>query len=110
MSSGLRPPAEVDIVAGLVRRLLAAQFPQWAGLPAREVPSAGWDNVIYRLGADLAVRLPRRLIGAEQVSKQHHWLPVLAGRLPLAIPVVAGQGAPLPGLSLAVEPHVLAAR
>lgn len=95
MSSGLgRPPAEVAIDAGLVRRLLAAQFPQWAGLPVRAVPGAGWDNVIYRLGGDLAVRLPRRLIGAEQVSKQHRWLPVLAGRLPLAIPVVAGQGVP----------------
>ena len=95
MPSGLgRPPAEVDIDAGLVRRLLAAQFPHWAGLPVRAMPGAGWDNVIYRLGADLAVRLPRRLIGAEQVSKQHRWLPVLAGRLPLAIPVVAGQGVP----------------
>ena len=89
-----RPPAEVEIDAGLVRRLLAAQFPQWADLPVRAVPSAGWDNVIYRLGADLAVRLPRRLIGAEQVSKQHRWLPALAGRLPLAIPVVTGQGVP----------------
>jgi aminoglycoside phosphotransferase (APT) family kinase protein len=95
MLSGLgRPPAEVEIDAGLVRRLLAAQFPHWADLPVRAVPSAGWDNVIYRLGADLAVRLPRRLIGARQVSKQHRWLPILAGRLPLAISVVAGQGVP----------------
>jgi aminoglycoside phosphotransferase (APT) family kinase protein len=95
MLSGLgRPPAEVQIDAGLVRRLLAAQFPQWADLPVRAVPGIGWDNVIYRLGADLAVRLPRRLIGAEQVSKQHRWLPALAGRLPLAIPVMAGQGVP----------------
>jgi aminoglycoside phosphotransferase (APT) family kinase protein len=95
VSSGLgRPPAEVEIDAGLVRRLLAAQFPRWAGLPVREVPGAGWDNVIYRLGADLAVRLPRRLIGAEQVGKQHRWLPALAGRLPLAIPVLAGRGVP----------------
>jgi aminoglycoside phosphotransferase (APT) family kinase protein len=91
MSSGLgRPPAEVEIDTGLVRRLLAAQVPQWTDLPVRAVPGAGWDNVIYRLGADLAVRLPRRLIGAEQVARQHRWLPALAGRLPLAIPVVAG--------------------
>jgi aminoglycoside phosphotransferase (APT) family kinase protein len=94
LSGSGRPPAEVEINARLVRRLLAAQFPQWAGMPVRAVPRVGWDNVIYRLGADLAVRLPRRLIGAEQVSKQHRWLPVLAGRLPLAIPVVAGQGVP----------------
>jgi aminoglycoside phosphotransferase (APT) family kinase protein len=89
-----RPPAEVEIDVGLVRRLLAAQFPHWADLPIRAVPSAGWDNEIYRLGADLAVRLPRRLIGAEQVTRQHRWLPALAGRLPLAIPAVAGQGVP----------------
>lgn len=89
MSSRLgRPPAEVKVDAGLVRRLLAAQFPQWADLPVQAVPGAGRDNVIYRLGGDLAVRLPRRLIGAEQVAGQHRWLPVLAGRLPLAIPVV----------------------
>jgi aminoglycoside phosphotransferase (APT) family kinase protein len=89
-----RPPAEVEIDAGLVRRLLAAQFPQWADLPVRAELSAGWDNVIYRLGADLAVRLPGRLIGAEQVARQHRWLPALAGRLPLAIPVVVGQDVP----------------
>src|SRR5215469_4343576 len=89
-----RPPAEVEIDAGLVRRLLAAQFPHWADLPLRAEPSAGWDNEIYRLGTGLAVRLPRRLIGAEQVTRQHRWLPVLAGRLPLAIPAVAGQGVP----------------
>jgi aminoglycoside phosphotransferase (APT) family kinase protein len=95
MLSGLgRPPAEVEIDTGLVRRLLAAQFPKWADLPVRAVPSAGWDNVIFRLGADLAVRLPRRLIGAGQVARQHRWLPVLAGRLPLAIPAVAGMGVP----------------
>ncbi len=89
-----RPPAEVETDVGLVGRLLAAQFPQWADLPLRAVPSAGWDNKIYRLGADLAVRLPRRLIGAEQVTRRHLWLPALAGRLPLAIPAVAGLGMP----------------
>jgi aminoglycoside phosphotransferase (APT) family kinase protein len=55
MSSG-RPPAEVDVDIRLVRRLLGAQFPQWAGLPLTPAGPAGWDNVIYRLGADLAVR------------------------------------------------------
>ncbi len=89
-----RPPAEAEIDDELVWRLLAAQFPQWAGLPVRAVPSAGWDNVIYRLGTDLAVRLPRREIGARQVGKEHRWLPALAGRLPLAIPAVVGQGMP----------------
>ena len=50
---------EVETDAALVRQLLAAQFPQWAGLPVLPVPSAGTDNALYRLGDDLAVRLPR---------------------------------------------------
>jgi aminoglycoside phosphotransferase (APT) family kinase protein len=49
---------EVATDAALVRRLLAAQFPDWADLPIERVPSAGTDNAIYRLGSDMAVRLP----------------------------------------------------
>lgn len=94
LSGSGRPPAEVRIDTGLARRLVAGQFPQWAGLPVQAIPDSGRDNVIYRLGADMAVRLPRRLIGADQVSKLHRWLPVLTGRLPLAAPAVVGQGVP----------------
>ena len=38
---------EVETDAALVRQLLAAQFPQWAGLPVLPVPSAGTDNALY---------------------------------------------------------------
>ena len=96
-----RPPAEAEINDRLVRRLLAEQFPQWAGLRLRAVAGAGWDHEIYRLGTDLAVRLPRREIGARQVGKEHRWLPALAGRLPLTIPAVVGQWALLHGLRCA---------
>lgn len=89
-----RPAAEVRIDVALVHRLLESQFPHWSGLSLTEVESPGWDNAIYRLGADLAVRLPRRAIGAGQVSKEHEWLPVLGPRLPLAIPVPVGKGMP----------------
>ncbi|MFD3700301.1 phosphotransferase [Streptomyces sp. NPDC058646] len=50
---------EADIDEGLVGRLVAAQFPARAGLPVAKVRSAGTDNAVYRLGEDLAVRLPR---------------------------------------------------
>jgi aminoglycoside phosphotransferase (APT) family kinase protein len=50
--------------------------------------------MIYRLGADLAVRLPRRRFGADQTEKEHHWLPVLGPQLPLAVPVPVGEGMP----------------
>jgi aminoglycoside phosphotransferase (APT) family kinase protein len=89
-----RPPAEVQIDVALARRLLAAQFPQWAGLAVRPVESAGWDNTIYRLGPDVAVRLPRRRVGAGQVEKEHRWLPVLGRNLPLAVPMPVGKGRP----------------
>lgn len=32
------------ITPALVSRLVAAQFPQWAGLPVRPVELDGWDN------------------------------------------------------------------
>lgn len=49
---------EVPTDAGLVRRLLGAQFPQWADLPIERFNSSGTTNAIYRLGEDMAVRLP----------------------------------------------------
>jgi aminoglycoside phosphotransferase (APT) family kinase protein len=91
---GTRPPAEVPIDVSLVRRLLESQFPQWSGLAVRPVESAGWDSEIYRLGTDLAVRLPRRRIGADQTEKEHRWLPVLGLQVPVAVPVPVGKGVP----------------
>ena len=85
---------EIDIDVTLVRRLLAAQFPRWANLPLMPVPSAGTDNAIYRLGDDLAVRLPRIPGAVGQVEKECAWLPRLAPHLPLAIPVPLVKGAP----------------
>jgi aminoglycoside phosphotransferase (APT) family kinase protein len=88
---------EVDTDVSLVGRLLAAQFPQWAGLPIERVEPAGTDNTIYRLGTDMAVRLPRRQQNAERLEKERRWLPTLAPQLPLAIPVPLGVGEPLDG-------------
>jgi aminoglycoside phosphotransferase (APT) family kinase protein len=84
----------VRIDVPLVRRLVAAQFPQWADLAVAPVESAGWDNTIFRLGSELAVRLPRRRVSAEHVSTEHQWLPVLAPQLPLPVPVPLGRGVP----------------
>ena len=92
--SGTRPAADVQVDASLVRRLVAAQFPEWASLAIEPVESAGWDNTIFRLGPDLAVRLPRRRISAEHVRNEHRWLPLMAPELPLAVPVPIGQGVP----------------
>jgi aminoglycoside phosphotransferase (APT) family kinase protein len=94
---GTRPAAEVRVDAPLVRRLVRDQFPQWSQLAVSRVESVGWDNEIYKLGDDLAVRLPRRRIGADQTKKEHRWLPVLGPQLPLSVPMPVGKGVPGPG-------------
>ena len=88
---------EVEIDVSLVRRLLAGQFPEWAELRIEPVESAGTDNAIYRLGDELAVRLPRYPGATGEVEMEHRWLPRLAPLLPLAIPVVLAQGTPAEG-------------
>jgi aminoglycoside phosphotransferase (APT) family kinase protein len=94
MTAGKMHVDEVDTDASLVRRLLVAQFPQWADLPIEPVPSAGTDNALYRLGDDMAVRLPRIERATWQVDKEHAWLPRLAPHLPLAVPVPLARGLP----------------
>jgi aminoglycoside phosphotransferase (APT) family kinase protein len=88
---------EVATDAGLVRRLLAGQFPQWADLPIEPVPSAGTDNALYRLGNELVVRMPRISWATGQIDKERRWLPHLAPRLPLAIPAPVAVGEPAEG-------------
>ena len=89
----LRPAAEHPVDAALAGALLAEQHPDLAALPIR--PAAeGWDNLMFRLGEDLALRLPRRAVGAELILTEQRWLPGLAGRLPVAIPAPVRVGRP----------------
>jgi aminoglycoside phosphotransferase (APT) family kinase protein len=87
------PAAEVDVDEALVRGLLLAQRPELAELPIRVVAN-GWDNVIVRLGDDLAARLPRRAAAAALIESEQRWLVQLAPRLPLPIPVPVFAGRP----------------
>jgi aminoglycoside phosphotransferase (APT) family kinase protein len=82
------------IDAALVRRLVAAQFPQWSGLPVAPVEVEGWDNRTYRLGPEMTVRLPTAPGYVAAVAKENRWLPRLAPSLPVAVPPILGQGAP----------------
>ncbi len=88
------PPRRVTVDAEQVRRLVGDQFPPWAGLPVRPVAESGWDNVTFRLGDGMVVRLPSASEYALAVAKEQRWLPVLARRLPLPIPVPLAQGRP----------------
>ena len=86
---------EVETDLALVRSLLAAQFPEWAEMAITPVASYGTDHDIYRLGDDLAVRLPRIAWAAGQAAKEAEWLPKLAPHLPLAAPVQVARGKPV---------------
>lgn len=85
---------EVDIDTALVARLLTEQFPQWGGAPIEVVASSGTDNVTFRVGDDLAVRLPRTEQMQGQVEMDLAWMPRLSPHLPLAIPEPLALGAP----------------
>jgi aminoglycoside phosphotransferase (APT) family kinase protein len=85
---------EVETDVPLVRRLVASQFPRWAALPVEPVASSGTDNAMYRLGDNLAVRLPRTPGAVDGVATEQRWLPRLAPRLPVAAPVPLAAGRP----------------
>jgi aminoglycoside phosphotransferase (APT) family kinase protein len=88
------PDGRAGIDAALVQRLIAAQFPQWAGLPVTPVAVDGWDNRTYRLGTTMTVRLPTAAGYVPAVAKENAWLPRLAPALPVAVPPILGMGQP----------------
>ncbi|GGS57345.1 phosphotransferase [Streptomyces violaceus] len=85
---------ERDVDVPLVGRLIAGQFPQWAGLPLRRVESSGSENAMFRLGADKVVRLPRHPRAVEAITHELRWLPRLSPGLPVASPEPLGRGEP----------------
>jgi len=91
---------EVPIDDALVARLVAAQFPQFADLPIRGVPSTGTVNAIYRLGNELYARFPRVPAWAASLEREWMWLPKLAPWLSLQVPEPVAQGMPARGYPL----------
>ncbi|MEP2989716.1 MAG: aminoglycoside phosphotransferase family protein [Parasphingorhabdus sp.] len=90
------PPAETNIDSKLVRALLKSQHQDLASLPIR-IMESGWDNVMVKLGDDLALRLPRRAVAEPLILSEQKWLPVLAPLLPLPIPNPIRVGKPEKG-------------
>ncbi|WP_020494959.1 aminoglycoside phosphotransferase family protein [Sciscionella marina] len=84
---------ELGFERDLVRALVAEQHPDLAGLELREV-AGGWDNQQWRLGADLAVRLPRTERAPYLLRIEQRWLPELARHLPLPTPAPVRVGEP----------------
>ncbi|MGW1030094.1 aminoglycoside phosphotransferase family protein [Streptomyces sp. NPDC002577] len=84
----------MEITAELVRDLLRDQHPDLADHPLR-LGARGWDNQLWRLGDDLAVRLPWATQSADALLlKEYAWLPVLAPHLPLPVPIPQRLGEP----------------
>ncbi|MFN9210224.1 MAG: aminoglycoside phosphotransferase family protein [Betaproteobacteria bacterium] len=82
------------IDAALARRLVAEQFPHWAHLPVRAMPTQGWDKRSFLLGSGMVLRLPSAQAYAAQVPREQRWLPYLRRHLPVEIPQPLAQGRP----------------
>jgi aminoglycoside phosphotransferase (APT) family kinase protein len=96
---------ELEIDDGLVRRLVAEQFPGWSDLPLSRVEPSGTDHAIFRLGDELSLRLPRAEGPLEPGSKELEWLPKLAPLLPVDVPLPVAQGHPGEGYPWFWEIH-----
>jgi aminoglycoside phosphotransferase (APT) family kinase protein len=59
-------PDQLGLSIDAARALIDEQFPQWRGLPLREVRGTGTVNAIVRIGAGLAARFPLR--GSDPVA------------------------------------------
>ncbi|MCB1217461.1 aminoglycoside phosphotransferase family protein [bacterium] len=86
------PDGRLDVPEAVVHCLLKQQFPHLAELPIRCVDPPGWDNRSFRLGEELLLRLPSAERYVAQVAKEIQWLPFLADRLSVSVPVVLVSG------------------
>ena len=84
---------ELPIDAGLAASLVRRDRPDWADRPLT-LAGGGTDNVMFRLGDDLLVRMPRTPGGVGSLRKEREWLPRLASALPVRVPEPVHAGAP----------------
>ncbi|MEU4216922.1 aminoglycoside phosphotransferase family protein [Actinoplanes sp. NPDC026623] len=84
---------EIPIDEAVIRSLLRAQRPDLASLPLSPA-GAGTENIMYRLGDELLVRLPRTEGKAPPLIKEQAWLPRLAPLLTCRIPEPVHAGTP----------------
>lgn len=83
---------EIAIDTSLVRRLVARQFPQYAHLELSRLTASGSSNMLFRLGSELLVRLPRQPGGGAAIGKEHCWSSHLQQQLPVAVPEIVAVG------------------
>jgi aminoglycoside phosphotransferase (APT) family kinase protein len=87
-------PDELRISPDLVRRLVDRDLPELAELPLRRLSASGSSNVLFRLGSEYLVRLPRQPGGSASIEAEAHWVPRLISALPVAVSRVIAVGQP----------------
>lgn len=85
---------EFPIDDGLVSDLVRAQAPQWSSDRLRRLETSGTVNVVYRLGDDRVVRLPRSPDHATGPQREARWMPRFSTELPLRVPAHLVLGEP----------------
>lgn len=94
VSSHAVVPADVDPDPQIVTRLLREQAPHLADMPVRVSGVSGSSNWVFRIGDNLAIRMPRSDDYVADLSKEVRWLPRLAPELSVAVPDVVAVGQP----------------
>jgi aminoglycoside phosphotransferase (APT) family kinase protein len=97
-------PDQLTVTLETVRRLVDEQFPEWAYMPITVIDSEGTVNAIFRIGDQLAARLPLQLGDLQAIRR---WLESeadaareLLGRTRFPIPEPVALGEPGPGYPL----------
>ncbi|MEV4414693.1 phosphotransferase [Catellatospora sp. NPDC049609] len=88
--------AEHEVGAEQAAALIAARFPELAGLAVTPL-ATGWDNTVHLVGEEWVFRFPRRAIALPLLAHETAVLPRLAGRLPLPVPCPEFVGEPAGG-------------
>ena len=83
---------ELDITEALVRSLLKQQCEEYSNLDLSRIPSSGTVHVLFRLGEQYIIRLPR-IEASAGIEKEWVWLKKIAPYLttPIAEPIYCGK-------------------
>ena len=84
-----------DLDRETVADLIGEQFPELAGQPVAFL-KAGWDSEAFEVGGEWIFRFPKREIVVDHLETELAVLPLIAGRLPLAVPRPLFAGEPTP--------------
>jgi aminoglycoside phosphotransferase (APT) family kinase protein len=97
-------PDQLTVAIETIEELVADQFPEWVGLPIREVASEGTVNALFRIGDRLVARFP---LQRADIDATKRWLESeaaaareLLGRTPFATPEPVAIGEPGAGFPL----------